>query len=56
MVFLDNLTKFVVLHSLQIKSADEVVNHVLDILSLFGSPHILQTIIEGSSKRLILLR
>ena len=43
MVYQDHLTKFVVLRPLQRKSADEVVNHLLDIFSLFGSPHILQS-------------
>ena len=42
-VYQDHLTKFVVLRPLQKKSADEVVNHLLDIFSLFGSPHILQS-------------
>ena len=43
MVYQDHLTRFVVLRPLQKKSADEVVNHLLDIFSLFGSPHILQS-------------
>ena len=43
MVYQDHLTKFVVLRPLQKKSADEVVNHLLDTFSLFGSPHILQS-------------
>ena len=43
MVYQDHLTKFVVLLPLQRKSADEVVNHLLDIFSLFGFSHILQS-------------
>ena len=43
MVYQDHLTKFVDLRPLQRKSADEVVNHLLDIFSLFGFPHILQS-------------
>ena len=43
MVYQDHLTKFVVLRPLQKKSADQVVNHLLDIFSLFGSSHILQS-------------
>ena len=43
MVYQDHLTKFVVLRPLQKKSADEVIKYLLDIFSLFGSPHILQS-------------
>ena len=43
MVYQDHLTKFVVLRALQRKSADEVVKNLLDIFSLFGPPHILQS-------------
>ena len=43
MVYQDHLTKFVVLRALQKKSADEVVKNLLDIFSLFGPPHILQS-------------
>ena len=43
MVYQDHLTKFVVLHLLQKKSADLVVNHLLDIFFLFGSPDFLQS-------------
>ena len=43
MMYQDHLTKFVVPRLLQNKSAGEVVNHLLDIFSLFGSSHILQS-------------
>ena len=43
MVYQDHLTKFVVLRPLQKKSADEVIKYPLDVFSLFGSPHILQS-------------
>ena len=43
MVYQDHLTKFVVLRALQRKSEDEVVKNLLDIFSLFGPPHILQS-------------
>ena len=41
LVYQDHLTKFVVLRPLRNKSAQEVVEQLLDIFCLFGPPHIL---------------
>ncbi|CAG5059777.1 unnamed protein product [Parnassius apollo] len=43
MVYQDHLTKFVQLRSLKSKQAQEVAYHLLDILTTFGAPSILQS-------------
>jgi len=39
----DHLTKFVLLHSLQTKRAEEVASHVLDIFLTFSDPVLLHS-------------
>ena len=43
MVYQDHLTKFVMLRPLRRKSAQEVVDNLLDVFCLLGPPHILQS-------------
>ena len=43
MVYQDHLTKFIVLRPLRHKSAQEVVDNLVEIFCLLGAPHILQS-------------
>ena len=54
MVYQDHLTKFVMLRPLRRKSAQEVVDNLLDVFCLLGPPHILQSDNGGNLKTSIL--
>ena len=43
MVYLDHLTKFVVLRALKSKRTEEVAYHLVNIFTLLGAPSILQS-------------
>ena len=43
MVYQDHLTKFIVLRPLRHKSAQEVMDNLVEIFCLLGAPHILQS-------------
>ena len=50
MVYQDHLTKFIVLRPLRHKSAQEVVDNLVEIFCLLGAPHICKVIMGENSR------